>query len=41
MGPYDGWQKEIVRQHTWYKYVDKEWNGKPKRSRIGYRQIKG
>ena len=40
-GAYDGWIKEPKRQFTWYKYVDKFWNGEPKRQRIGYRQIKG
>ncbi len=40
-GGYDGWIKEIKRQPTWYKYVDKEFGGKPTRKRIGYRQIPG
>ena len=35
------WTKDIIGQYTWYKYVDKTWYGKPKRNRIGYRQIKG
>ena len=35
------WVKDSLGQYTWYKYVDKTWYGKPKRDRIGYRQIKG
>lgn len=35
------WIKDSLGQHSWYKYVDKKWNGKPKRERYGYRQIKG
>ena len=42
-GGYDSgnWVKDSLGQHSWYKYVDKEWYGEPKRNRIGYRQIKG
>lgn len=34
-GAYDGWIKEIRRQHTYYKYVNKTWYGKPIRKRQG------
>lgn len=34
-GAYGGWFKEKFRQHTYYKFVDKTWYGKPKRKREG------
>ena len=37
----DNWIKDGIGQHTWKKYVDKNWYGKPNRKRIGYRQIPG